>query len=380
MSQIEFVVPEAVINYFTNPRLGTGDTTGLTLVGSAISSVLTRARWGIYSVLVNTNGAAINEGVYATTTFLAPGTGGTWAGSVYVRGAVTVRLRLRDNTNGVEVVTEGVVLNDDRWIRMEVNGAFPAGLLDMRLYVETTTIQDVNFYVDGIQIEPNGYVTTYTDGDLELELPPHDGYTFFQWNGTIHDSTSSRSADFRTGGKTEVIENVDTELLITDLSGLGMPPIQLNVSQFASMDRATIDSWRAQPRVVNLHFFARRRVEGQPCFPADLSELHEQRQKLENIVKPDKTLGAQPILMRYNDGHDARKLELFVYYEGGLEWSGDIRWPYINDFFVRFLAVDPYWYEDTQDVHSPTGIETLQDRYRDNPDCLSQRIRKPNRD
>jgi hypothetical protein len=50
---------------------------------------------------------------------------------------------------------------------------------------------------------------------------------------------------------------------------------------------------------------------------------------------------------------------LFVHYEGGLEWSGDIRDPYMNEFMVRFIAVDPYWYEDTQDVHVPTGYQLL---------------------
>ncbi len=362
MAQIEFVVPEAITNYFENPRVGDG-TTGFTAVGSARSEVFTRARWGKSSIQVVTNGAAINEGVYATTTFAAPGAAvGAWADSIYLRGAGTVRVRLLDNTNTVQYISDEVVLNDDRWTRIGVWGAIPAGCLDMRLYVETVGVEVATFYVDGIMVEPNGYITTYTDGDRELELPPHDGYTYYQWNGTIHASTSSRSADIRTGGKTEVIENVDTELLITDMDGLGMPPINLHISQFASMDRARIDSWRAMPRVINLHFFARRRVEGQPCLHADLRELHEQRQKLETIVKPDKVLGAQPILMRYSDGHDdERKVEIFVHYEGGLEWSGDIRWPYINDFVVRFLAVDPYWYEDTQDVHSPTGISTLTD-------------------
>ncbi len=96
MAQIEFVVPEAVINYFTNPRLGTGDTTGLTAVGSALASLLTRARWGVHSVRVTTNNAAVNEGVYATVTFGGGGaTAGAWAESVYVRGTGTVRARSR---------------------------------------------------------------------------------------------------------------------------------------------------------------------------------------------------------------------------------------------------------------------------------------------
>ncbi len=363
MAQIEFVVPEAVTNFFTNPRLGTGDTTGLTAVGSALASLLTRARWGVYSVRVTTNNAAANEGVYATVAFAGPGAAaGAWSGSVYVRGAGTVRVRLLDFTNTVQYISDEVVLNDNRWIRIDVHGAIPAGSFDMRLYVETVEQEAAVFYVDGIQVEPNGYATTYTDGELELELPPHDGYTFFQWNGTIHASTSSRSADFRPGGKTELIENVDTRLFITDMDGVGMAGIDLHITQFASMDRAIVESWKARPRVVNLRFFVHRDLEGNVCFPADLSDLHEQRQILETIVKPDKALSAQPILMRYSDGHDdGRKLEMFVYYEGGLEWSGDIRWPYMNDFVVRFLAVDPYWYEDTQDVHSPTGTQTLAD-------------------
>ncbi len=361
MAQIEFVVPEAVTNYFTNPRFGDGATTGLTLVGSAISSILTRARWGVYSVQVVTNGAAVNEGCYATVTFGAPGTSGNWAGSVYLRGAGTVRIRLRDNTNGVEVVSDEVALTDDRWTRVEVNGSFPAGVLDMRLYIETTIPQAVTFYVDGIQVESNSYVTTYTDGDRELELPPHDGFVYYKWNGVIHASTSNRSAECRTGGKTEVIENVDANLYITDMQGLGMPPIDLHLSQYATMDRARVEGWKTMPRVVNLHFFAKRLENTDVLCPASLNELHQQRQRLENIVKPDKSPNSQPLIMRYTDGFDARKVELFVHYEGGLEWSGDIRAPFLNDFVVRFLAADPYFYEDTQDVESLTGVVTLTD-------------------
>ena len=362
MAQIEFVVPEAVTNFFTNPRVGDG-VTGFTAVGSVRAAVLDRARWGNDSITVITFGAAVNEGVYATVVFGGGGAAaGAWSGSVYVRGAGTVRVRLLDNTNTVQYISDEQLLNDDRWIRMDVHGAIPAGSLDMRLYIETVGQEAVTFYVDGIQVEPNGYATTYVDGDRELEIPPHDGYTFFQWNGTRHASTSSRSADFRPGGKTEVIENVDARLFITDMDGTGMPPIDLHITQFASMDRAIVDSWKARPRVLNLHFFAHRDLAGNVCFPSDLSDLHEQRQKLETILKPDKALGAQPILMRYSDGHDSRKLEMFVYYDGGLEWSGDIRWPYMNDFTVRFLAVDPYWYEDTQDVATLTfGQEFLGD-------------------
>lgn len=362
MAQIEFVVPEAVTNYFTNPRFGDGATTGLTAVGSALTSLLTRARWGVYSVRVVTNGAAANEGCYGTVTFAAPGTTDeTWAGSVYIRGAGTVRVRLLDNTNTVQFTSDEVLLNDTRWTRVDVHGGYPTACLDMRLYVETTTAEAVTFYVDGMQVEPNGYTTTYTDGDLELEIPQHQGDVYYKWNGVTNESTSSRSAECRLGGKTEEIENVDTDLYITNASGLGTAPVGLNVSEYAMIDGARVDGWKVNPRVVNIHFFAKRHINERVCYPADVSELHQQRQKLENIIKPDKAPNAQPFLMRYSDGRDSRKVEMYVHYEGGLEWTGDIRAPFFNDFMVRFLAVDPFAYEDTQDVHAPTGYETLAD-------------------
>lgn len=56
------------------------------------------------------------------------------------------------------------------------------------------------FYVDAAQLEAKGYETTYCDGD-QMGLLPVETYPPFQWNGTPHASTSSRSALTRAGGR-----------------------------------------------------------------------------------------------------------------------------------------------------------------------------------
>src|SRR3990172_7906238 len=302
-AKLEIYEPDATTNLVTNPRL-TVNTTGYTASGSAISRTLARARWGLASLLVNTNGAGLLEGVYFSinpTTQNQP-----YAGSLYARGTGTVRARLRDATNGIEFVSERVSLDDRHWTRLEVLGRTGGAVsADLRLYAETVgSIQDVDFYADGFQIEL-----------------------------------------------------ADVGVYVTQASGLGMAPVLLNIQRLGAQDGSEVQSFRAQDRVLQMVFWARKDPQSAVCTPASLRELHLLRERLENLIKPDRSHGAQPFLLRYLDGPDS--LEVFAHYESGLEFDGDLRFPYHNSFGVRMLAVRPYWISDTQDVLQLTANQQI---------------------
>jgi hypothetical protein len=192
--------PEDRTNLVTNPRLA-DNATGYLDNGATILRSLSRARWGRASLEVVTDGVGLQEGAYFR---LDPQTQNTfYGGSVYVRGTGIVRARLADGTNGIEFSTERLTLDDNHWTRLEVLGRTGGNLSnDLRLYVETVgSIQSVTFYLDGFQIEANSHVTTYIDGDLELDLDRHEGDAYFRWTGTRNASSSTRSVRFRPAGR-----------------------------------------------------------------------------------------------------------------------------------------------------------------------------------
>ena len=112
MSELQIFEPEAATNLITNPRLA-DNANGYTASGSTISRVLTRARFGRACLQVVTDGVGLQEGAYWR---LDPQTQTTfYGGSVYVRGAGTVRARIHDASNGIEYTTSSVVLHDNGW-------------------------------------------------------------------------------------------------------------------------------------------------------------------------------------------------------------------------------------------------------------------------
>ena len=282
MSRIQIFEPEGTTNLVTNPRLA-DNANSFTASGSTISRTLSRARFGRAALQAVTDGAILNEGAFFRVN---PATSQqSYAGSVYVRGSGTVRARLRDGTNGVEFVSDRVTLDDRHWIRIEVIGS-TGGLVsgDLRLYVETVgTIQNVTYYADGFMIENKHYVTTYTDGDLEDELPPHNGDPYFRWTGPENDSTSSRSVRYRPAGRSRDLKFQDVGAYITQVSGLGMPPIRLNVMRFGTLDRSKVQNFQAMARAVNMLFWAKKDPDTAICIPASLRELHLLREQLEAL-------------------------------------------------------------------------------------------------
>ena len=94
MINLKILVPDATTNYVTNPNFR-NNTTGWNVVGATITRTLEKARFGIASGKVVTNGSVMNEGTYFRLNSLT-GISQPCTGSIYVLGAGKVRARLRD--------------------------------------------------------------------------------------------------------------------------------------------------------------------------------------------------------------------------------------------------------------------------------------------
>ena len=352
MGNLLIVDPLATVNLIENPSVEK-TLTNWNNISAVMTRSLERARFGRAAVKLVTNGILAAEGTRYDHTTTASDTPVTV--SVYVRGPEggQVRLRWVDTGNGLTFRSEEIELQDLFWQRLVVTGHLgPGAAGTIEIFVETPDDpQAITFFTDALQLELLGFVTTYTDGDLELALPRHKGEPFFEWEGEFHASASSRSGQFRLGGRfVELSEGLAPELWYTVASGLGMPPLRALMTQFVDQDIAEYQRSIPLPRVLQITFWASKLLEEkvQREGSANLRPLHRAREALERIVKPDLVMEAQASLLRYIDG--SAPMDLLAIYETGLEWDGDLRFPFNDNFATRFLCPDPFWRADTQDV------------------------------
>ncbi|MFA6198715.1 MAG: hypothetical protein WC734_06240 [Patescibacteria group bacterium] len=337
-ASLKILVPEATVNFIENPALRY-NTNGWNASGSVITRVLDYARFGIASLKVVTSGSVISEGAYYRVNYLS-GTYDIVTISAYVRGAGFVRIRLTDSGSGKEWSSNSAQLRDERWTRISVSGRIEGGN-DVRLYVETyeNTAKTRTFYVDGAQMEIKPYATSYCDGS-------RDGC---RWDG-IDPGKSLREAYTREGGQWKNVIGIEQELenlYATMTTGFGMDEIVNNRQQNAWMPGGFLDNIKKNERLLSIIFHVKNRDFSRPC-DRDLSlrRLHDLRQMLIDIIKPDGVGGNQPFWIEYQDG--SIPVYAKVYYDGGLEGDWDIRNQWVMDFPLRLMATSPMFVEDNQ--------------------------------
>ena len=305
--------------------------------GASIERTLERARFGRYSTRVYTDGHTLNEGAYfrVDTTNINE----LVTVSAYIRGEGKLRIRIFDGLTGAESISKPLTINDNRWHRIEIRGRAVGGN-DLRVYIETAeTAQELIFYVDGAQLEEQEESTTYCDGDQEG----------CRWNGVSHASISERNAEEMSGGVWFPIreEGCTPDIYVTVISGFGVPPITLNRQRTASTPGSVFDSLKVEERTMQLIIWVKdedvKKTRG-----LVLERLHELRQNLIDLVKPDISPDTEPFMLRYTD--NGKSLTIRCRYNAGLEFDGDIRNKFTNTIPLRLLALDPFWEEDNQEV------------------------------
>ena len=340
MAKLRILVPQETTNYIKNPSLRY-DTMDWNVQGCTVTRTLTHARFGIASLQVVTDGLALNEGTFFRVSAL-DGVSDNITVSVYVRGEGKVRIRLDDNAlGGGEYASKSVQLNDDRWTRIEVSGRANGGD-DVRLYVELDEDAAAarTFYVDGAQMERQPYATSYCDGD-------QDDCT---WNGIYHNSSSYRSGETRAGGRWVELSGPTREsedLYMTESGGLGMAPIRNNIQNYALENGAYHQNVKVFSHTATFTFHAKHKSLFRTS-PVNLERLHELRQMLIDVVKPDRTRDDQEIIFEYTDG--SIPLYFSARYDGGLEGEWDVRNSFVNSFPLRLLITRPAFDEDSQEA------------------------------
>jgi len=349
MANLRILIPEATTNYIENPSIRF-DTTDWNADGSTITRTLDYARFGIASLKVVTDGAVIQEGAYYRVNSLSAESDSVTI-SVYVRGTGHIRIRLEDNVSSKEWSSKETVLEESHWQRISVSGRITMSD-DVRLCVETygENVQSVTFYVDAAQIELKAYLTSYCDGSIPG----------CRWNGLYDQSTSKRSPYTRSGGRWVMVSGAQREqedIYMTVVGGFGMAPIQNNRQSYSSTPGGFLDNVKIEERPIRLQFHTKHKSMARTCKQSlSLSKLHELRQMLIDIIKPDATGGNEPFWMEYEDGDIPVYIQ--VHYNGGLEGEWDIRNQWIMDFNLNLLAVSPMLYEDNQDVTAITFKNT----------------------
>ena len=341
MANLSILVPEATTNYIKNPSI-LFDTTGWNADGSTLSRNIDYTRFGVASLKVVTDGLVIREGTYYRVDTLESESENVTV-SVYVRGTGHVRIRLTDEVAVKEWMSKEVVLEESRWQRISINGRCSSSN-DIRLYIETygSSTQAVIFYVDAAQFELKPYPTSYCDGTRPG----------CRWNGLYDQSTSHRSPYTREGGRWVMISGAEREredIYMTVVKGLGVAPIQNNRQSYSMAPGGYLDNVKIEERPMGLKFHTKHKSMVRTCKQAlSLGKLHELRQLLIDIIKPDATGGNEPFWLEYDDGDIPVYAQ--AYYNGGLEGEWDIRNRWIMDFDLNLLATSPMFYEDNQDV------------------------------
>ena len=329
-ASLKIMVPEATVNFIENPSIRY-TTTGWNASGATLSRTLDQARFGISSLKVVTNGVAIREGAYYRVNYLV-GTNDNITVSVYVRGIGHVHIRMVDQSSGKEWVSSTETLRNDRWKRISVTGRCSGGN-DVRLYVETydNVPKATTFYVDGAQMEIKPYATSYCDGSQ----------SGCRWDSIDNDSLSLRNAYTRDGGRWIDVFNDRENIYATATTGFGFENIVNNRYD----NNSIVNTIKNDERLLSIVFHVKNRnMLRHPELDITLRRLHELRQMLIDIIKPDGV--NQPFWIEYKDGDFP--LLAKVYYDGGMEGDWDIRNLWIMDFPLRLLATSPMFVEDNQ--------------------------------
>ena len=183
-------VGQPTINLITDPSIETGVSLW-TVVGSAVSQSAAQAQFGTNSMLVNPDNVATLEGAYYTLPVISDRLPLTF--SLYVMGASAsgnVRARIYGETS--ETSWTGTTTNlSTAFQRLTVtkpamNPSATGGAIGgevFRLYIETVTQHNINYYVDGIQAELLPQATVYCDGGRSR---------WTRWDGTANASVSRR--------------------------------------------------------------------------------------------------------------------------------------------------------------------------------------------
>lgn len=306
---VSIILPEATTNLVTNPSVEGGVTTGYAAYVGAMAATY---NWQAYGAggLKLTPAVSSESGFYFGTVTLAAGS--TYTASITIQGeAGKLYYIWFASTAGALIGSKASWRGTGHKQRIWVTTVEPTGA-SRRVYVSRDgQYSDQNlWYADGLQVEAKAYPTTYCDGDqkgfLVNEFPVP-----YLWNGTPRASTSSRSAQTRSGGREMSLTMLGFHLL--SIIGLGMAQLvdqSLPLPGLGEMAQGTGTLAREFSLVGELI------SDGSRHLSAMLADL-------ENAFKPDLVTKDQPMILRYQAYEEndpcGDSLDIICKYRGGLE-------------------------------------------------------------
>ena len=331
----EIVVPEATTNLVTNPSFETG-TAGWTKAGNleSFTRITTSRHSGLACARLYETSTG-GSGEYIISSQFAASPSVYYTCSAYIKkviGAAGGRLYLWFYTSAPAYIS-GVSVNFASgtfdWTRYEVSGQAPATTAYVAALIAldgSGAGQEFEIHADCIQIEQKSYSTTYCDGD-------QPGCT---WSGTAHGSTSSRSAQYRGGGRIYQLDTLtDPDISIGQVTGAGMPPMPHIVDSQPLIPGSLFRGRNIQPVPLQFNLFGGA---------GNTNDLHNLRDDLINVIKPDKTKDDDPFQLRYTESTNPENtVYCMAVYDSGLELGPSRGTTEIIP--LRLIAYDPAWYE-----------------------------------
>ena len=321
MGNLFILRPEATTNILVNPS-GELATTNYTAMAGSLARSTTQQKRGAYSIAI-TPTSSTSDGAYYGTVSLTNGQ--TYTFSVDVLGVLGVPYRIYFGSTAAAVLgTPTTFTGTGAWQRVEVTYT-EVSTTTRRLYMTKNSNASTGvFYVDGLQLENLAYSTTYCDGDVK-------GCT---WSLAPHTSTSSRSAQVRSGGRKIDLSTVSAYMI--SQQGTGMPQVDNQTTPYAVIDGSFLNRQSVKER----SFTITLSTSG-----VGTAGWHANRQALIDLVKPNLVYPQQPFVLLYDGG--GREMWISCVYDGGLEMADGKQ--EIEAIPLRCLATDPYWRVDGND-------------------------------
>lgn len=321
----QFVKAEATINLDSNPSAET-NTTGSTAGAGTLVRSTDQQAVGEYSFKY-TPSAATTDGFYRSYT-LTISTIYTFAISFYGVNGIPYRIRIRNQSNGVDVGSNLQFTGAGAWRRQVITFTTSSTGTSYRLFIEKDSSASVGaYYVDAVQLEQQDHASTYCDG----------GQRDCTWTAVAHASTSQRSLQAAAGGRVTDL-TITSYLQIQDHVGVGTPPMEIIDTIPAQGDGA--DYQRTIARSRQYQFIGVIEGTGSDAEAARLS-YHQKRTNLINAFTSHRLATDQPVGVRYKFNGKSLQLDE-SFYEGGLE-KGQMENAHTEKVSLRLKAEGPYF-------------------------------------
>ena len=244
-------------------------------------------------------------------------------------------VQIEINVAATVIAKSNKTLHQAGWQRLSITGTSSAGgaaQLNLRLTEDSINF-DKTIYVDGFQLEELAYPTTYTDGDMIgwFDKGPFQSYL---WEGARHASPSTRKKTTGTGGRFTPLSKY--KFLTTGIIGLGMTGVE-EITRIIGRETEIHDDTKIKSRT----FTIAGRIFGCKTY----KDLAKARDGLINLVKPNNTIGREPVILRYQPAQQngvtyGFPVDIQIVYTSGLE--GAITNLYQESIAFQFHSNDPF--------------------------------------